>query len=215
MEDGTPFCKQCGAPQIRVPGIEAVESSAPGPGGVTPTGSAPEGPSLPSVLLSERRSPGVQWAHALPGAALGGAASLILMVPFALVAPAVAGFAFFLGGAFAVLLYRRYVKSPLTVRIGAKIGAATGAFALMFVGIVMIAGLVYRPTELQQAITQQWSAHVADPQKLQQLLDQIRTPEGLISVVVSLLIYTFIMMLVGFSIGGALCAAWLRKRAQK
>jgi len=129
VEDGTPFCKQCGAPQIRVPGIEAVESSAPGPAAITPIESAPEVPSIPSVLLSEGRSPGVQWAHALPGAALGGAFSLLAaIVPYAIFGPA-----FLAGGAVAVILYRRHIKDRLPsagAGAGGLLKATTEGFAV-------------------------------------------------------------------------------------
>lgn len=217
VEDGTPFCKQCGAPQIRVPGVEAVEAPAPGPAGITPTESAPEVPGIPSVLLSERRSPGVQWAHALPGAALGGVVSLVLVFVFAVVGPTFAGLAFFLGGGLAVLLYRRHVKNLLSTGVGAKIGAASGAFAFLYVAILTIGSLVYSPNEVRKAMAdsaQQWTARGYDPQKFQQLLEQIKTPDGLQFIVVSVLVFGFLMIVVGSSIGGALYAAWARKRAQ-
>ena len=214
MEDGTPFCRQCGAPQIRVPGIEALEPPALAPSALTPSESSPEPPSTPSLVLPEQRVAGVQWAHALPGAALGGVASLLFTFPFAVIAPAIAGIAFFLGGALAVRFYRRHVKGILSAGIGAKVGAASGAFAFLFAAIVMIAGLVYNPNEMRQTIAQQWSARGLDAQKLRELLDQIKTPEGLTSLVVTLLIYAFFVMVVGSSIGGALYAAWARRRAQ-
>jgi hypothetical protein len=217
VEDGTPFCRQCGAPQIRVPGIEAVESSAPGPAGIAPTESAPEVPSIPSVLLSERGSPGVQWAHALPGAALGAVVSLFSLLPFAVLAPAFGGLGFFLGGALAVLLYRRHVKSHLSAGAGAKIGAASGAFAFLYVAIAMIGILQYNPEACRKAMVDsapQLTARGYDAQKLQQLLEQVKTPEGLTSMVVTFLFYGFLIMIIGSSIGGALYAAWARRRAQ-
>lgn len=217
VEDGSPFCRQCGAPQIRVPGVEALEPSVPGPPAITPTESAPDVPGLPPVMMSDRRPPAVQWAHALPGAALGGVVSLLSLLPFAVLAPAFGGLGFFLGGALAVLLYRRHVKSHLSAGAGAKIGAASGAFAFLYVAIVMIGILQYNPEAWRKAMVDtapQLTARGYDAQKLQQLLEQIKTPEGLTSMVVAFLFYGFLIMIIGSSIGGALYAAWARKRAQ-
>jgi hypothetical protein len=214
VEDGTPFCKQCGAPQIRVPGIEAVESSAPGPAGIAPAESVPEVPSIPSVLLSEGRSPGVQWAHALPGAALGGAFSLLAaIVPYAIFGPA-----FLAGGAVAVILYRRHIKDRLpSAGAGAQIGAASGGFGFLFFAIPAIAKLVYRPDEIRQGMLDNLAQYVGrgyDPQKIQQVQDLLKTPQGLNFFVAFVLFILFLMFVVGSSIGGALYAAWARKRAQ-
>jgi len=214
VEDGTPFCKQCGAPQIRVPGIEAVESSAPGPAGITPTKNAPEVPTIPSALLSERRSPGVQWAHALPGAALGGAFSLLAaIVPYAIFGPT-----FLAGGAVAVILYRRHIKDRLpSAGAGAQIGAASGGFGFLFFAIPAIATLVYRPDEIRQGMLDNLAQYVGrgyDPQKIQQVQDLLKTPQGLNFFVAFVLFILLLMFVVGSSIGGALYAAWARKRAQ-
>ena len=174
VEDGTPFCKQCGAPQIRVPGIEAQEPPAVRPPAPTPTESSPELSSLPGLLSPERRSGDVQWAHALPGAALGGAFSLLAaIVPYAIFGPA-----FLAGGAVAVILYRRHLKNELP---------SQGAH---------YAGRGY------------------DPQKIQQVTDLLKSPQGLNFFVAFVLFILFLMFVVGSSIGGALYAAWARKRAQ-
>jgi hypothetical protein len=168
-------------------------------------------------MVSERRSPGVQWAHALPGAAMGGVVSLLCLLPFTVLAPAFGGLAFFSGGALAVLLYSRHVKSPLSAGAGAKIGAVSGAFAFLYVAIVMIGILQYNPEAWRKAMVDsapQLTARGYDAQKLQQLLEQIKTPEGLTSMVVAFLFYGFLIMIIGSSIGGALYGAWARKRAQ-
>ena len=124
VEDGVPFCKNCGAPQIRVLGADAEPSSEPQPA------SAPQLPEVaaPVLELPVFRAPvppahGVQWAHALPGAALAGAFSLLAaVVPYAAYGPA-----FMLGGALAVIFYRRRVKDRVpTPPEGARIGAASG-----------------------------------------------------------------------------------------
>ena len=214
VEDGTPFCKQCGAPQIRVPGIETQEPAAGGPSIPTPGGSTPELSSLPGLMLPRPHSANVQWAHALPGAALGGAFSLLAaIIPFAIFGPA-----FLAGGAVAVILYRRHLKNGLpSSGVGAKIGAASGGFGFLFFAIPAVATLVYRPDELRQGMLENLSHYAGrgyDPQKIQQVTDLLKSPQGLIFFVAFVLFILFLMFVVGSSIGGALYAAWARKRTQ-
>jgi hypothetical protein len=210
VEDGTPFCKQCGAPQIRVMGIEP-DLAAP------PVSDSHESPPLvPPLRLPVAAPPsaGVQWSHALPGAALGGAFSLLAaVVPYAIFGPA-----FMAGGAVSVMLYRRHVKDRLpTPGAGAQIGAASGGFGFLFFAIPAIATLVYRPEELRHGMLDSISQLVSrgyDPQKLQQVQELLKSPEGLIFFVAFGLFVMLLMFVGGSSIGGALYAAWLRKKLQ-
>lgn len=163
--------------------------------------------------MSERRSPGVQWAHALPGAALGGAFSLLAaIVPYAIFGPA-----FLAGGVVAVILYRRHIKGGLpNTRAGAQIGAASGGFGFLF-AIPAVATLVYRPDELRQGMLDNLAQYVGrgyDPQKIQQVQELLKSPQGLNFFVAFVLFILFLMFVVGSSIGGALYAAWARRRAQ-
>ena len=218
VEDGVPFCKQCGAPQIRVSGVEA--SGEPQPAGELQHASAPELPEvapalpdLPAFRAASQQARGVQWAHALPGAALAGAFSLLAaVVPYAAYGPA-----FMLGGALAVIFYRRRVKDRVpTPPEGARIGAASGGFGFLFFAVVMVATLVYRPDELRQAMLDKVSQAVArgyDPQKVDQMQQVLKTPAGLTSLVAFGLFMLLLIFVAGSSIGGALYAAWLRKRS--
>jgi hypothetical protein len=208
VEEGTPFCKQCGAPQIRVVGME------------------PEGPPAPAISDSNESLPvvppltrpavpavGVQWSHALPGAAMGGAFSLLAaVIPFAIFGPA-----FMAGGALSVILYRRHMKDRLpTPGAGAQIGAASGGFGFLFFAILAVARLVYRPDELRQGMLDNISQLVGrgyDPQKIQQVQQLLKSPEGLTFFVAFGLFVMFLVFVAGSSIGGALYAAWVRKSA--
>lgn len=197
-----------------MPGVEAAEPPGPAPLGIAPDESTPEVPGLPSGMLREGHPPHVQWAHALPGAALGGAFSLLAaIVPYAMFGPA-----FLAGGAVAVILYRRHLKdrSPST-SAGAQIGAASGGFGFLFFAIPAIATLVYRPNELRQGMLDNLAHYVGrgyDPQKIQQVQDVLKSPQGFNFFVAFVLFILFLMFVVGSSIGGALYAAWARKRAQ-
>lgn len=157
-------------------------------------------------------STGVQWSHALPGAALGGAFSLLAaIIPYAIFGPA-----FIAGGVVSVMLYRRHLKSQLpTPGAGGQVGAASGAFGFLFFAIPAVATLVYRPDELRRGLLDSVSQLIGrgyDPQRVQQVQELLKTPQGLTFFVAFCLFVMFLMFVVGSSIGGALYAAWLRKR---
>jgi hypothetical protein len=205
VEDGVPFCKQCGAPQIRVIGIEP----APAPPDLSDT----DQPAVSPLGLPSLPSARVQWSRALPGAALGGVFSLLASaIPFAIFGPA-----FLAGGALSVMLYRRHDKQRIpAVGAGAQIGAASGGFGFLFPAILLIATLVYRPEELRQGVLDSVSHALGrgyDPAKLQQVQELLKTPHGLTFFVAFGLFLMFLIFVVGSSIGGALYAAWVRKRA--
>ncbi|MGC2197911.1 MAG: hypothetical protein WA628_24790 [Terriglobales bacterium] len=171
-------------------------------------------PLLPPLPPPAVPSVGVRWSQALPGAALAGAFSLLAgIIPFAIFGPA-----FMAGGALAVMLYRRHVKDSLpSPRDGAQIGAASGGFGFLFFAIVVVATLVYRPEELRQPMLHKVAQSVArgyDPQKIDQMQQALKTPQGLTLFVGFGLFMLFLIFVVGSSIGGALYAAWLRKRLQ-
>ncbi len=215
VEDGAPFCKGCGAPQIRVVGIEPQSvvvsdirdssSDAPIP--------------LPELLPQTR----VQWSHALPCAALGGAFSLLLVFPLSILAASSAagpflvfGAAFLAGGAWSARLYQRKMKSAiLTPGIGAQVGAASGAFGFLFLAVIVVATVVYRADEMRKLIAQSEQQLVSrgyDAAKMQQMLEALKTPEGLALLVAFGLVALLVTFAVGSSIGGAWYVAWTRKR---
>jgi hypothetical protein len=78
-----------------------------------------------------------------------------------------------------------------------------------------IATLVYRPAEVRQGMLDNLSQMVGrgyDPQKVVQVQDLIRTPDGLAFFVGFGLFVMLVAMVAGASIGGALYAAWVRRR---
>jgi hypothetical protein len=151
----------------------------------------------------------------LPSAALAGVFSLLAMViPYAIFGPA-----FMMGGALAVMLYRRHLGGTVPAPgVGAKIGAASGGFGFLFSAVMAIATLVYRPTEVRQGMLDNLSQMVGrgyDPQKVAQVQDLIRTPDGLAFFVAFGLFVMLVVMVAGSSIGGALYAAWVRRRPSR
>jgi hypothetical protein len=218
VEDGVPFCKHCGAPQIRVLGIE------PQPVPVPEThDSEPERTIVLPELLLQPQSGRIQWSQALPCAALGGAFSLLLLFPAAALSVGSAGgsfvmsgLAFLLGGAWAARLYYRKARPVSTTPgVGAKIGAASGAFGFLFFAVIIVATAVYRADEIRKTVTDyahQLTSQGGDPDKVKQMLDTLNAPGGLGVMVAFALCALLVIFVAGSSIGGAWYGAWMRKR---
>jgi hypothetical protein len=206
--DGSPFCAHCKAPQIRVPGPETEVVIA----DATPSGEREVGSSLratPPQLLPPH---GVQWHQALPAAALGGVISILaLVLPLAVWGPAYA-----LGGAAAVFVYRLRARTArLTPGAGAKIGAASAGFGFAILAIITVGTYVYHSDDLRKAMADaisQMTSRGSDPQTAQQALELLKTQEGLGFFVAFGLSMLLVVFVVASSVGGALCASWLRRR---
>ncbi len=220
VEDGVPFCRHCGAPQIRVVGVEPQLPTAPD------THDSSDRPIPLPELLSRPRSARVQWSYALPCAALGGAFSLLLVIPLSLLSansPAailpLCGLAFLAGGAWSTRLYRRKAKDAvLTPGAGGQVGAASGAFGFLFLAVIVVATVVYQADEMRKAISDSGPQLISrgyDPEKLQQMLEFTKSPGGLAFFVTFFLFVMLVMLVVGSSIGGAWYSAWARKRLRR
>lgn len=203
VEDGIPFCLACRAPQIRVVGLEpqlAATESSPSAGdyvGRRPT--------------SASGTTGVHWRQALPVAALGGGLSLLLStIPLAVFGPA-----FIAGGAFAVALYKTRTKDIPSAGTGAQIGAASGTLAFLFSAIRLLIVFSYHAEDLRKALSDgvsQLSSWGYDPDKIRQVLELLKTREGL-SLFVSFGLFLMLVIFVGGgSLGGAWYGAWQRRR---
>jgi hypothetical protein len=206
--DGAPFCPQCKSPQIRVPGFETegVAAASPEPSDAEP--GIPTFAARPPVPQPF----GVRWNQALPAAVVGGIISIVaLVLPLAVWGPAYA-----LGGAAAVFVYRlRARDSRLTPAIGAKIGAASAGFGFSIIAIITVATYVYHREDLRNAMSDainQMTARGSDAQTAQQALELMKTPEGLGFFVAFGLSMLLIIFVAGASVGGALCASWLRRK---
>ena len=206
-----PFCRQCRAPQIRVLGVEP--EPTPARPGESSTDVLPP-PSLPTLPPPFPRvgTGAVQWSRALPGAALGGVCSLLAMViPFGIFGPA-----FMLGGGLAVMLYRRTSGGIVpTPGAGARIGAASGGFGFLYLAVLAVALAVYRSVEVRDAMLEsvsQMTARGYDPQKVAQVEQLVKTPDGMMLFLAFGLFMMLLIMVAGSSIGGAFYAAWSRRR---
>jgi hypothetical protein len=197
MEEGTAFCPQCNAPQIRV-GF----------------GESDAEPIASSQLVNRIAPPGViQWSQALPASALAGViAALLMFIPLGAFGLGMAA-----GGILAVLFYRRRNPgSDVTAGMGARIGAVAGALGFsIFAFFTAIEVLIFHSGgELRAALLQaiqQSAARSSEPQA-QQLLEYLKSPPGLALMMGLGLFLMLIVFLILSSIGGALAAALLRRR---
>ena len=195
VEDGTPFCKQCGSPQIRVAGFELQTPPSPEP---IDYSFQPDAASL-------------QWSQALPAAAAAGLiAAISMLLPFGAL-----GLGILAAGYISVRLYqRRVAEVMLTSGTGARLGAVAGILGFVFFTIVTaVEVLVFHSGgELHDALiqaVQQSISRTSDPQA-QQALQYLKSPPGLTLVITMGLALMFVVFLIFSSVGGALGAALRR-----
>jgi hypothetical protein len=196
VEDGTAFCPQCNAPQIRVGfGDSDSDSFSLAPGVTIPIGKG-----------------AIQWSQALPAAGLAGLISALLMfIPLGAL-----GFGMITGGILAVLFYRRRHPGEMSAGMGARLGLVSGVFGFgVFAVFTAIEVLVFHSgSQLRAALLeaiQQSAARSSEPQA-QQWLEYFKTPPGLALIMGLGLLLTFVIFLILSSLGGALTAALLRRK---
>ena len=139
---------------------------------------------------------------------MGGFLALFLsFIPFFLFGPA-----FLASGAFAVFLYRRRTFIHLSRRAGARLGAASGGFAFLFLSVVISATVFYAPDKVREAMATQLKTGHYDPEAVRALTNFVNTNAGLAACVIFSLLIILLICVVGASIGGAWYSAWLQKR---
>lgn len=206
MQEGTAFCPNCSAPQIRVAAPESVSPSfEPGtPGEMQP-------PAQPVSLNSRPPlSPtAIDWSA-------GG--------PSVLIAGILSGFCFFLplnivwvvgGGALAVWLYNR--RRPPYMQIapgtGAKIGAVTGVVGYALFAIVAALGFIFASDKIwsQLTIAMKERAGPNPDANVQQMFDLMKTAEGKAFIAVFVMVFAFALFLGLATLGGAIGTALVRR----
>jgi hypothetical protein len=202
VEDGIAFCPQCGAPQIRVGGDQAlapaeISRELPGPSAYAGTTA-------------------IVWSQALPSAALAGlVAALLMFIPLGAF-----GLGMIAAGVLAVLFYRRRdPSSNLTAGMGARLGALSGTlgFAIFAIFTAMEVLVFHSGGELRSALLQaiqQSAARSSDPQA-QQIVEYLKSPPGLALVMGLGLVVMFVVFLAFSTLGGALGAALMRRKGQQ
>ena len=213
IEEGTAFCPQCGAAQIRVssPGPNAPATPPMPPG--TPGGMQP--PAQP-VMMAPRP---LDWGTGFKVAALAG---VIAALPSSVPVLSMGCCIWILGAAaLSVKFYQQKqpVGSLVTAGMGARLGAVTGlaSFATFVVlGVIKTFAMGGRG-EMREGMMQALRENAArnpDPQA-QQMIEKLSTPEGLAFMVVFIIVCIGIAFLVFGLLGGVIGASlWGRKQTQ-
>jgi hypothetical protein len=211
VEDGRPFCAQCGAPQIRVEMPELIPS--PAVAGSAGASDFAESSGVPSSLRLPF-SAAIEWTRALRTCAIAALVAAIVM-SLGLVVPLLA----VLGAGFiAVTLYHR--SNPawiVNARSGAKLGAACGVlfFAIATILESIAMALTHTTGQVREKMMealQQAATRTNDPQ-VQAAVEQFKTPQGIALMLVLGAIVLFLVSTAAGSLAGALSGAILgRKR---
>ena len=206
MEQGTAFCPQCNAPQIRVAVAETVPAS-----GTTSESFIPPLPAYLGASLGTR----IEWSQAWPATALAGLiAALLMITPFAGL-----GLGMLIGGSLSVVFYRRRVPAArVTPGMGARLGMVTGVLGSGLLAIVLaIRTLLFHGWDRvrEDLITgvEQAAARNPDPQT-HQVVEFLKSPQGVVLLLSMALITTLVAFVIFSGLGGALGAALLRRRKE-
>lgn len=200
VEEGITFCPHCGAPQIRVAIAEAAPAAV----------MAGE-PQLQSAAASSVSLP-LEWAQGLTacgGAALLGALAMLLGLTFP---AAVLG-----AGFLAVALYSRRAPGGVRAGRGAQLGAICGIFCFGIVAVfVSLAATVPDVRtkirdQIVEGLQKAAASRTADPQ-IQAAVEQLKTPQGLVLMLIIGSIVMSLFFIVLGSLGGALAGAILGRR---
>jgi hypothetical protein len=214
VEEGTRFCPNCGAPQIRVQTIATPEQD---PSPAPPPLTDAHVPQSPVPFAAEAWTPARQplvWNPALRSAILSAviAALLSTFLPFG----------FFLwtlaAGVFAGMTYRRRLPlaSP-TSGLGARLGALTGLFTFLLFAVAQAIVFVTARQQVlaelhrrvQQAISQQ-----SDP-TIQRQMEWLISPAGLSFLITLGAVLFFVLFLGCGTVGGALWGSFSSARERR
>ncbi len=206
IEEGTPFCPQCNAPQIRVEIPEGAATPPVPPG--TPDQVQP--PAHP-VPLAPAAEPGrIQWRDGFPAAVTAGVLiAIACAIPWA-------GFLLwgFAGGVLAVLLYQRRHATAVTPGMGARLGVVAGLLGFVaFATIASFALLATRGTLIRAiwAQVEQQAAQNPNP-AVQEMIQRLNSPEGMAVLFTLFMVFVLAFFLVFSSVGGAIGARLFGKR---
>ena len=207
MQEGTAFCPQCNAPQIRVAMPESL---------TPPPGSSGRGPQ-PRRHIRYSISPlgtRIDWSQALPATALAGLIAAILMLT-----PLMAfGLGMLIGGSLSVVFYRR--RNPvanITPGMGSRLGMVSGVLGGCIFTVLLSARTILlhewgQVREKALEVVAQAAARNPDPQA-QQALEFFKTDQGIALLVTSAWIGTLVAFVIFSGLGGAIGAALLRPEA--
>jgi hypothetical protein len=208
IEEGKPFCSDCGAPQIRVVIPDAPPDPALAPDGAFAAQHADGATLLPIDSENVLHGP---WSANLKSCALAAAAAVVLS--FLGLNPFVAAFG---AGWLAAAVSRRRIPGRLKPSLGARIGALGGlllfGMSTIFEALAVI--LLHKEVQLRTEMLdkiQQTASRYPGPE-LQPFLDFVKTPEGFAFMMAGSVLFALAAFVLLGSLGGAASAAILGRR---
>lgn len=201
MQEGTAFCPQCNAPQIRV---AVPESLMPPPGRPGEEEAVSPSYSYPIAPLGTR----IDWSQALPATALAGLIAAILMLTPLMVF----GLGMLIGGSLSVVFYRR--RNPvanITLGVGSRLGMVCGVLGGCIFTVLLSARTILlhewgQVRDKALEVVAQAAARNPDPQAAQ-ALEFFKTDQGIALLVASAWIGTLVAFVIFSGLGGAIGAA--------
>lgn len=211
VEEGTPFCPRCSAPQIRVVIAQPIQAAAALAGvSLSAEGEA----TLPASQTVPVLAVPMQWSGTIRPCALAALIASLLMAlglnPFV---------AMFTVGFMAVLFFRQRIPGTAIKTASAlAIGAIGGLLWFAVSAILEMALIVFlhKGGELRTELIarlDQVASQTSDPQTLA-LFDRLKSPGGLEIMIVSGVLFALIAAVVLASVGGMLAGAILGRRAK-
>lgn len=206
--DGTAFCRQCGAPQIRVLAPEGAAGER----------TEPESEETQDVT-TETAAGRIDRRLARSRALISAFAMIVPMAlpPLAILFP----IWMLLGGGLCVYLYlRRDAQAQLSLGEGARMGLMSGLLAFLLLTLLTGSGLAYeiliehKAEQVLAPLREQIQHTLAanpDPQ-VTQLGQRFLTPDGMALLAIVSWLFLFLLFLVFCSLGGGLGAYWLGRR---
>ncbi len=213
VEDGKPFCGQCGAPQIRVPMPEAIAIATEDASSLNLPILSVDSPILPSTLNASALSAGFVWPTAIRACAIAALIAALVMT-LGLMVPLLAVLG---AGVLAVNLYHRQNRGwNVNARSGAKLGALCG---ILFFGIsavfeALATALFHTGGQIRQKMLEalQQAASRTSDRQVQTAFESLKTPQGIALMLVFGLVVLFLVSIAAGSIAGALTGAFLSRR---
>lgn len=212
VEDGKPFCSQCGAPQIRVATPEPLPEPTPAGDGAVRALDREVGSSLSDIPSG---SLPVSGGQSLQPCAF--AAALAIGLTVLGLNPFVAA----LGAGFLAVAFSRRRSPGTSIRggAGARLGALSG---LLFFGMsavleTLAVAVLHKGAEIRSEMLdkiQQAAMRYPGPE-VQPFLDFVKSPDGFVIMMVGSLIFGVVAFIVLGSCGGALGAALLGRHGRQ
>ena len=208
IEDGKPFCSQCGAPQIRVAIPEAPAQTLVA-SGVLPALIHEGEPGFSGVPIGSLQ---VRWSHAVRPCALAATVAVVLM--FLGLNPFVAA----LGAGFLAATFSQRRSPGTTIRpaMAARLGAFSGLllFGISTVLETLVVIVLHKGPEIRGEMldkVQQAAARYPGPQ-VEPFLEFVKSPGGFAFMMVASLVFGLVAFLILGGLGGVVSAALGRRR---